>query len=349
MTLRGATDVEPSSTSGNKTLKTECVESIKSRERSLLVINTIALTIHLSMLAVVAGSDGGSRLDVDVYRYEANWTSTALTGGYKMSVVRTGTLNYKTMVVGVFLAASLSHAFTALAIPTQGWKALLPTWLATRQERLCVSFWVRLLEGCAPHRWVEYSLSASLQVLLVGVSSGIRDISLLISLVALHVGVMLCGAISEETAAPRWSSEKKGLEWTSRTRFLPFFTGCLLVVSAWTVLVMGIVFSVNDSVRLRNIGAPSIPPWVIAALFGTLLSFFSFAAVHLYYIKVLPSFKRFVHQEMWYQVLSVVSKVYLTGFLMAEVLFREGPAASAGKQSWERGSMRSVNGSICWP
>jgi hypothetical protein len=198
---------------------------------------------------------------------------------------------------------------------------------------------------------VEYSVSASLQVLLVGVSSGVRDMSLLITLVALHVGVMLCGAISEETARVEWTGDSPGrLEWAPGRRYLPFFTGCLLVVSAWGVLILGIAFSVSDSVRLRNIGAPSIPPWVIAALFGTLASFFSFAVVHLYYIACgQPSYSRFVNQEMWYQVLSVVSKVYLTGFLMAEVLFREGPAASAGKQSWEGGSLRGANGSVCWP
>jgi len=234
-----------------------------------------------------------------------------------------------------------------------------------------------LLRGFSPHRWAEYSVSATAQVLLVGVASGIRDVSVLTGLVALHVGVMFCGALSElhaltysrpvdshsnggkvrnasTRASPNSSflgsptTPRTTLQWRDEERprrLSIFFLGCALVVSAWTILILGISLAVTDSTRLRQVGAPSIPPWVLLALFGTLATFFSFAVVHAVYLWRPPSRAGFVRQEMWYQVLSLVSKVYLTGFLLANVLFRgDGPSAAAGKQSFDSNAPAGVTG-----
>jgi hypothetical protein len=281
----------------------------------LAVLNAMSAAVHATMLVVCVTAPASSAHVVDIIRHETVWASKTGSSGrevgsFSLSAAVVGDLSYKTLTAIVLCAAIVSHVYVILALSE--WA--LPSFHA--------HFWTSLLGGSAPHRWAEYSVSASAQVVTVAVASGTRDVFVIVSLVSLHVGTMVCGHLSEVHARHRWSPSRRRLEWVDRwsRRTAAFVLGCVLAAFAWTVLVVGISLVISDTMRVSGDSDVHVPGWVVAALFGTMAAFFSFAVVHIVFLSISPSYTRFVAQELVYMVLSVTSKIYLSSLLLANVL-----------------------------
>lgn len=104
----------------------------------------------------------------------------------------------------LFLAAA-DHLLTAVP-PVRGW------------------YESGLLRGRNTARWVEYSVSASLMVVLIAMLTGISDVAALIAIAGANAAMILLGLLMER-------QDREGpVSW------LPFWLGCLIGAVPWIAI-----------------------------------------------------------------------------------------------------------------
>ena len=187
-------------------------------------------------------------------------------------------------LVGAFLLlAALDHALVALP-PCRA-----------RYER-------GLAAGVNPFRWLEYSLSASLMVVLIAMLTGIADYVVLFTLFAANAAMIFLGWLMELLNPPA----------RARTRWLPFVLGCIVGVVAWIAIAVQIGVSADR-------GHP--PPTFVYAIFVSLFVLFnSFAVNQALQYKRVGRWRDYRYGERWYLWLSLVAKSLLAWQVFANVL-----------------------------
>lgn len=151
----------------------------------------------------------------------------------------------------------------------------------------------RYLRGLVDHhnyyRWVEYSLSASVMVVLIAQLTGIADAAALIGLFAVNASMILFGWLQERYEEP------------GNGRWLPFVMGSAVGIVPWLAILLYVVAPGSES------GAA--PPDFVYAIIVSLFVFFNvFAVVQaLQYARVGP-WRRYVVGERTYIVLSLTAK-----------------------------------------
>ena len=158
----------------------------------------------------------------------------------------------------------------------------------------------------SPFRWIEYTFSASVMILIVGYGAGVRIDVELFMLFVLIATTMFFGHLTETIN----KQSKTEDAWTLplSQRLTPHLMGYLPQISAWVVILY--VFLSNSE------GAPefvSIIVWTELALF------FSFGFVQLAVLLRKPS--KYIQGEFAYQVLSLVSKGLLGIIMLVNVIF----------------------------
>ena len=172
-------------------------------------------------------------------------------------------------LVGAFLfLAALAHALVALP-PCR-----------TRYER-------GLAAGVNPFRWLEYSLSASLMVVLIAMLTGIADYVALLALFAVNAAMIFLGWLMELLNPPD----------RARTRWLPFLLGCVVGAVAWIAIAVQIGVSA---------GRGRAPPTFVYAIFVSLFILFnSFAVNQALQYKRVGRWRDYRYGERWYLWLSL--------------------------------------------
>ena len=158
----------------------------------------------------------------------------------------------------------------------------------------------------SPFRWIEYTFSASVMILVVSYAAGVRiDIDLFM-LFVLIATTMFFGHLTEVIN----QKSKTGDEWTLslRQRLTPHLMGYFPQVSAWFVILY--IFSESSK---------EAPDFVWAILLSQLVLFFSFGLVQLVVILRPPS--KYVQGEVVYQWLSFVCKGFLGTIMIINVVF----------------------------
>ncbi|MQA34358.1 heliorhodopsin HeR [Modestobacter roseus] len=140
--------------------------------------------------------------------------------------------------------------------------------------------------GINRFRWLEYSLSSTVMVLLICAYTGITGLSALIGIAGANVAMILFGWLQEQANPPG----------RARTTMLPFWFGCVAGVAPWVAITATIV------------GAEQIPGFVYG-IFVSLFVFFASFAVNqwLQYREVGP-WRSYAFGEQAYLVLSLVAK-----------------------------------------
>jgi hypothetical protein len=164
------------------------------------------------------------------------------------------------------------------------------------------------LEVCrSPLRWVEYSLSAPVMIVLISYTLGIRDATTLF-FNAIFVAITMPFGYWTETIAKPLSSD----EWNTTLffRIYPWIIGHIPQTAAWTSIVVAFY------------GTPGIvenAPWFVPLiLWAELALFYSFGLASL--ISQILSPRLFYVGEILFQALSLVSKGVLGGILIVNVL-----------------------------
>lgn len=154
--------------------------------------------------------------------------------------------------------------------------------------------------GIAAHRnvfrWVEYSVSASIMISLIGLFVGIRDLAAVVGVFGLNAAMILFGLLMERQQEP------------GRADWSAFWFGSLAGAVPW-VLVFAYVA-----------GAPTVPGFVWAITITQLVLFAAFAGnMWLQYARV-GRWQSYLYGEAGYMVLSVTAKSLLAWLIFANVL-----------------------------
>ena len=143
-----------------------------------------------------------------------------------------------------------------------------------------------LRRGINRFRWCEYSVSATVMIVLIGFYAGVTEVTAVIGIVGANVAMILFG----------WLQEQMNPPGRTTTTMLPFWFGTVAGLAPW--LAVG-----------WNIAAAEEVPGFVLGIFTSLLVFFSSFAVNqwLQYRGVGP-WRSYAFGEKAYLVLSLVAK-----------------------------------------
>ncbi|MBM3635161.1 MAG: hypothetical protein FJW99_07770 [Actinobacteria bacterium] len=155
--------------------------------------------------------------------------------------------------------------------------------------------------GTNPLRWWEYSVSASLMIVLIALVSGIDQSTALIALFGANVGMILFGL----------AMEQRNPAGTEKVDWRPFAYGCITGAFPWIAIGLVLVRAQID------VGVPAAIWAIYISLF---VLFFTFALnMWLHYARK-GRWANIVSYEKTYLVLSLVAKSLLAWQIFASAL-----------------------------
>lgn len=170
-------------------------------------------------------------------------------------------------------------------------------------------YYERNLGRCrVPSRFIEYTISATIMILIIAYQIGMRDYGCLLAVGGLIASTMPFGYLTELIAEPcdaqTWLRPRA-------ERLVPYWLGNLPQAIAWLVIVLGFY---DQSYPADN----GPPVFVHAILWTEFVLFFSFGAVQLWQQYRPPA--RYYRGEIAYQFLSLIAKGILGAILISQVL-----------------------------
>jgi len=144
----------------------------------------------------------------------------------------------------------------------------------------------QLSRGQNHFRWIEYSLSSSVMIVLIAMLTGISDIAALIALFGVNAGMIFMGSVQERYEEPGGS-------------LLPFWLGCILGIVPWLAIGWYVI----------SPGSEANPPGFVYGIFISLFLFFNvFALVQLLQYRQVGRWSNYLTGERTYILLSLVAK-----------------------------------------
>lgn len=155
--------------------------------------------------------------------------------------------------------------------------------------------------GMNKARWIEYSLSASVMIVAIGLLVGIYDAMSLLMLFGLVAVMNLCGLVMEVHN-----------QTTKRTNWLSYIVGCIAGVIPWLVIAFYLWLGYDAGSK-----APTFVYWIFVSIFV----FFNCFALNMWlqYKKIGP-WKNYLFGERAYIILSLVAKTALAWQVFAGTL-----------------------------
>jgi len=135
-------------------------------------------------------------------------------------------------------------------------------------DHLSVATWARrsyeanVVRGINPARWLEYSVSASVMVVLIALLSGINEITALIALFGVNASMILFGLVME-----RVNLDRDTVNWS------PFIYGCIAGAIPWIAIAVQLIVSENQGAS---------PPGFVYGIFVTLFLLFNTFALNMW-------------------------------------------------------------------
>ncbi len=143
--------------------------------------------------------------------------------------------------------------------------------------------------GINRFRWVEYSLSATLMVLLIASYSGITDIAAVMAIAGANVAMILFG----------WLQERMNPPGRTSTTMLPFWFGTIAGIAPWVAIWVNVI------------GADTVPGFVYGIVIAELIFFFSFGLNQWLQYRGVGRWHSYAFGEKTYLVLSLAAKSLL--------------------------------------
>jgi hypothetical protein len=159
-----------------------------------------------------------------------------------------------------------------------------------------------LLKGANYGRWIEYSVSASLMIVVIAMLAGMYDLSSLILIFFLNAMMILFG----------WMMELHN-QTTERTDWTAFIFGCVAGIVPWVVIALYFVSAAADPVN-------KIPTFVYGIMISIFIFFNVFAANMVLQYKKVGPWKDYLFGEKAYIILSLTAKSALAWQVFAGTL-----------------------------
>jgi len=158
-----------------------------------------------------------------------------------------------------------------------------------------------LKKGMNPARWIEYSLSSSLMIVLIAMLVGVYDFSALILLFSVNAMMILCG----------WIMEVHN-QTTKKTNWISYVFGCFAGIVPWVIVTLYLTGSVEG-----DFGPPSFVYWIFFSIF----IFFNTFTINMFLqYKKIGKWKDYIYGEKIYILLSLLAKSALAWQIFAGTL-----------------------------
>ena len=158
-----------------------------------------------------------------------------------------------------------------------------------------------LTEGRNYFRWVEYSISSSVMIVLISLIVGVSDVVAIIALFGVNASMILFGWLQEKYETP------------GNGGWLPFIFGCIAGIVPWA----GMLFYVFSIGGVADTIAPTFVLGIVISLF---LLFNVFAIVQYLQYKKVGKWSDYLRGEKTYITLSLVAKSALAWQIFASTL-----------------------------
>jgi hypothetical protein len=159
-----------------------------------------------------------------------------------------------------------------------------------------------LAQGINPARWVEYSISASLMIVLIAMLPGITNLYALIGLFAVNAAMIFFGWLMEQANRP----DRQTTTWW------PFIFGCIVGIVPWIAITIALI-----SAQTEGDGVPGFVYGIFVSLF---VLFNCFALNQWLQYRRRGRFADYLYGEKVYLVLSLVAKSALAWQVYAGTL-----------------------------
>jgi len=166
-------------------------------------------------------------------------------------------------------------------------------------------FFPRYVDGLKQNknifRWVEYSLSSSVMIILISQLNGISNYAALLAIFGVNVSMILFGWLQEKYTTP------------GDGQWLPFIFGCIAGIVPWLIIV----------VQMFSPGGPAdaqYPGFVYGIVVSLFVLFNCFALVQYKQYKAKGKWANYLRGEKTYIVLSLVAKSLLAWQIFAGTL-----------------------------
>jgi Heliorhodopsin len=146
-----------------------------------------------------------------------------------------------------------------------------------------------LKRGINRFRWAEYSISATLMILLISMYGGITGIDALFAIIGCNVAMILFG----------WLQEAMNPPGRSTTTMLPFWFGVVAGLAPWFAIAYNVI------------GSKTIPGFVYGIVISEAVFFFSFGLNQWLQYRGVGKWADYAYGEKTYLVLSLVAKSLL--------------------------------------
>ena len=244
---------------------------------SLRKLNIGAGVLHLASLVAIVLLSNDASLPVNaIYLTEAPGT------GQFSDPINLLNLNIGYMVAAFMALSAFFHFFVASP-----------------------SVFPKYVEGLRNHintyRWVEYSLSSSIMIIVILQLNGVADFVALLAIFGVNASMILFGWLQERYTTPGDGD------------LLPFWFGCIAGAVPWIAMAIN-MFAPN--------GPPetTVPGFVYGIVISLFIFFNCFAIVQWKQYKAQGKWADYLYGERWYIRLSFVAKSLLAWQVFAGVL-----------------------------
>jgi len=159
-----------------------------------------------------------------------------------------------------------------------------------------------LRRGINRFRWIEYSISATIMVLLIASYSGITEITAVIAIAGTNVAMILFG----------WLQERFNPPDRDETTMMPFWFGTLAGIAPWIAIWFNVVT------------AGEVPGFVYGIVVVETVLFFSFGLNQWLQYRQVGPWSDYLIGEKSYLVLSLVAKSLLAWQIFGGSLAPDG-------------------------
>ncbi|MEY4015533.1 MAG: hypothetical protein RIS46_529 [Actinomycetota bacterium] len=163
----------------------------------------------------------------------------------------------------------------------------------------------RYTDGLSKHinvyRWVEYSLSSSIMIIVILQLNGVSQISTLIAVFGVNASMILFGWLQEKYTTP------------GNGDMLPFWFGCIAGIVPWVVVIFNLLHPKGPT-------ETSVPGFVYGIVISLFILFNCFAIVQWKQYKAQGKWANYLYGERIYIVLSLVAKSLLAWQVFAGAL-----------------------------
>jgi len=158
-----------------------------------------------------------------------------------------------------------------------------------------------LRRGVNYARWIEYSVSASLMVVLIGMLPGITNLYAIIGLFAVNASMIMFGALMEQV-----NEQGKPVNWA------PFVFGCFAGIVPWIAITVALITSQTEG--------DGVPGFVYGIFVSLFVLFNCFGLNQWLQYRGRGKFANYLYGEKVYIVLSLVAKSALAWQVYAGTL-----------------------------